>query len=59
MLDRQHGKYVFECDSCKAVLETETGDFDDAQATRKREQWKAEKVGDVWIHACPDCEVDR
>ena len=30
MLDRQHGKIVFECDSCNEVLETETRDFDEA-----------------------------
>jgi Fe2+ or Zn2+ uptake regulation protein len=59
MLDRQHGKIVFECDSCNEVLETETSDFDDALSILKREEWKAEKIGGVWIHACPECKVDR
>jgi hypothetical protein len=35
MLDRQQGKIIFECDSCKEVLETETRDFDDARAIMK------------------------
>jgi len=59
MLDRQHGKIVFECDSCNEVLETATGDFDDALAILKREEWKAQKIGQVWIHACPNCEIDQ
>jgi hypothetical protein len=58
MLDRQHGKIVFECDSCDAVLATETRDFDDVLAILKREQWKAQKIGQEWIHACPECELD-
>jgi hypothetical protein len=59
VLERQYGKIVFECDSCDAVLKTDTRDFDDARATIQREQWKAQKIGDLWIHACPNCEIDR
>ena len=59
MLDRQYGMIVFECDSCSEVLKTETRDFDDALAILKRNQWKAQKVGQDWIHACPNCEIDR
>jgi hypothetical protein len=49
---------VFECDSCPEVLKTETRIFDDARAILKREEWKAQKIGNVWIHACPNCEID-
>jgi hypothetical protein len=59
MLDRQYGKIAFECDSCNEVLKTETRDFDDARAMMQREEWKAQKIGDVWIHACPNCEIVR
>jgi hypothetical protein len=59
MLDRQYGMIVFECDSCNEVLKTETRDFDDARAIMQRKEWKARKVGDVWVHACPNCEIDR
>jgi hypothetical protein len=59
MLDRQYGMIVFECDSCNEVLKTETRDFDDALATLKDKEWKAQKIAGVWIHACPNCEIDR
>jgi hypothetical protein len=59
MLDRQKGRLVFECDSCDAALESKTGDFTEAWAEAKRDGWKSRKIGDVWVHACPDCEVDR
>ena len=59
MLDRQHGKIVFECDSRNEVLETEALDIDDALSILKRKQWKAQKIGRDWIHACPECEIDR
>ena len=59
MLDRQHGTIVFECDSCNEVLETETRNFDGALAILKRKDWKAQKIGELWIHACHNCEIDR
>jgi hypothetical protein len=59
MLDRQYGKIVFECDSCQEILKTETRVFDDARAIMQSKEWKAQKIGDVWIHACPECEIDR
>jgi hypothetical protein len=59
MLDRQHGKIVFECDSCNEVLETETSDFVEALMILKREEWDARKIGDLWIHICPECKRKR
>lgn len=56
MMDKQKGRYVFECDTCGETLSTTTGDFDLAQAQRKDEGWiatKDEKQG--WIHLCPTC----
>lgn len=55
MMDRQSGKILFECDSCDEVLNTETGDFDDARDQLNREGWRARKICDVWLHGCPDC----
>jgi len=55
MMDRQRGKILFECDSCDEVLNTETGDFDDARDQLNRDGWKARKIGDIWLHGCPDC----
>jgi hypothetical protein len=59
VLDRQYGKIVFECDSCNEVLRTDMRDFDDALAIMKGKESKAQKIGDLWIHACPNCEIDR
>jgi hypothetical protein len=58
MLDRQKGHLVFECDSCDAVFESDTGDFVDAWNAAKGEGWKAKKIRNEWVHACPGCEVD-
>ena len=59
MLDRQYGKIVFECNSCNDVLKTEARDFDDALLIMKGKEWKAQKIGAVWRHACDKCEIDR
>lgn len=59
MLDRQHGKFIVECDACGEALETETADFDEARATMQREGWKIRKIRNVWIHGCPDCGVPQ
>lgn len=59
MLDRQHGKINFECDSCAHIYTSEVSDFDEAWAVAKRDGWKAQKIGKEWVHACPDCELDR
>jgi hypothetical protein len=59
MMDRQRGKILFECDSCDEVLDTETGDFDDARAMMQREGWKARKIAGEWLHGCPHCGVPQ
>lgn len=58
MIDRQHGGLiVVECDACDEVLDTDTKDFDEAREVMKREEWKARKIADVWLHGCPRCGV--
>lgn len=52
---RQGGAVVFICDTCEATLETHTDEFEDANNIRKREGWKAEKIGKDWVHGCQDC----
>lgn len=59
MIDRQHGKVVFECDSCGEALQTDERDFAEALSMAKHEGWKMRKVGADWVHACPNCEVPR
>lgn len=56
MIDRQGGEIVFECDSCDEVWESGTSEFNEAWAEAKSMGWRAKKVGNVWVHACPDCE---
>lgn len=57
MMDKQHGKYVFECDSCDAVFDSGTSDFDLAQLKRKENGWVARKNdGGAWEHCCEDCK---
>lgn len=58
MIDRQHGAVIFECDNCSEVLETGEDDFMAALAVMRRENWKAVKVGDDWVHSCPECRSD-
>ena len=55
MLDRQHGKIVFECDDCGAVLETGESDFSDAVSAMRDAGWTSRKIGDVWTHKCEEC----
>ena len=55
MLDRQHGKIIFECDTCADTLDTGTTDFNEARETMRQDGWHARKFGEDWIHACPDC----
>lgn len=55
MIDRQHGQMVYECDGCEATLETGESEFNEALAMFRRDGWKADKVGDEWVHLCPDC----
>lgn len=56
MLDRQKGRFVFECDRCDEVLETDTSDFQLARDTMKAEGWRSRKnKKDEWDHFCPKC----
>ncbi|MCV0384872.1 MAG: hypothetical protein K5821_00340 [Nitrobacter sp.] len=55
MIDRQGGRILIECDSCDEVLDTETGEFDEALALMKREGWSVRKIADEWLHGCPSC----
>jgi hypothetical protein len=55
VIDRQHGKIIFECDACGDVLETEQPDWATAKAIADREGWFYRKVGQDWVHGCADC----
>jgi hypothetical protein len=55
MIDRQGGKLIVECDSCPAVLDTETADFQECRDLMVREEWRVSKIAGVWLHGCPKC----
>ena len=57
MIDRQHGKVVFECDCCPETLETEVPDFQEAWAWARREGWQTKKVAGEWMHSCGKCKL--
>jgi hypothetical protein len=58
MIDRQHGgKIIVECDSCNAVLETETADFEEARLIMRNAEWKVRKIASEWLHGCNKCGV--
>jgi hypothetical protein len=58
MIDRQNGGIIMvECDSCDAVLDTETKGFEEAREAMKREGWKVRRIAVEWIHGCPRCGV--
>lgn len=57
MMDRQHGQIVFECDVCGSTLETEELYFNAAKLILDREGWKARRIGEDWLHSCPNCGV--
>jgi hypothetical protein len=57
MIDRQHGKLIFECDSCEETLTADTDNFAQAWNEAKREGWRSRKIGDEWVHGCPSCGV--
>lgn len=62
MIDRQRGGIIiFECDSCDAVLDTKTKDFDEARVAMRDDGWHARKVCGEWLHGCdsPECNVNQ
>lgn len=56
MIDRQKGEIVFECDSCDETFPAGSNDFTEAWALAKRDGWTSRKIGNDWVHACPDCK---
>lgn len=55
MLDRQHGRLVFECDACGQTLDTETREFNEALRMMRDASWRAQQVGGDWVHTCAGC----
>jgi hypothetical protein len=54
-MDRQAGKFEFECDGCSNVLATGTGDFTAAKELHDAEGWRVRQIAGEWEHFCPRC----
>ena len=57
MIDRQHGKIIFECDSFSETFDAEVADFNEAWNAAKRDGWRSRKIANEWIHGCSKCGV--
>lgn len=60
---RDHGNYVFQCDGCRAVLDTDTSNFEAARNLLRRAGWKSVirpdasgRGDDAWNHKCRACQ---
>lgn len=59
MIHRQKGTIQLECDSCGEICDRTGQEFLDIWNEAKADGWKARKIGDVWVHTCPDCGFTR
>lgn len=57
MIDRQGGRLVIECDSCDSTFLGDSEEWNEVWLLAKSDGWKARKIGQEWMHACPECEV--
>lgn len=55
MIQREGGTIHFVCDACPEDLDTGCADFAEANERRFAIGWKTEKLGQEWLHLCPDC----
>jgi hypothetical protein len=55
--ERIKGDVVFICDDCDDALETDTGDFNEANLIRREAGWTAlqDRANGDWRHRCDDC----
>lgn len=56
MNTRIHGKHVFECNGCSAVLDTEQREWAAAFNVFREAGWQSAKKDDGHEHFCPDCK---
>lgn len=54
-IERIKNEIVFICDDCDDHLESGSGDFETANATRREEGWATRQIGGVWQNFCPGC----
>jgi hypothetical protein len=59
MIHRIGGNVCFECDSCGENYDSQTNEFHAAWAEAKDLGWRSRKIGQDWVHSCPDCEATK
>jgi hypothetical protein len=65
-LTTDRGDIIWQCDDCKATLETNTSNFDAARNVLRRNGWNPYKrrirqgnkviIAEEWSHVCLDCQ---
>lgn len=70
-LTYNRGDIVFQCDACKATLETNTSNFDAAMNVLRRSRWrpvphvdptrrnKITRSSPDWDHHCDQCKAEQ
>ena len=53
------GPINVHCDTCPEAVETGTRDFAEALTLIKDDGWRVRRIGDEWVHFCPDCAVPQ
>ena len=56
MIDRQHNRIVIECDACDNVHEGSSLEWNEVWPEAKRLGWNSRKIGNDWVHTCPECK---
>jgi hypothetical protein len=56
-IQRSYGEVEFHCDGtgCHEVFETETRDWETALELYRASDWTTRRVGEDFLHICPDC----
>jgi hypothetical protein len=59
-IERDIDGITFTCDDahCHEFIDTGTDDFAEAIEEAKGEGWKIRNVNGVWMHFCPDEDLD-
>lgn len=57
-VSREQGIVVFQCDGkrCAEIYEADTKDFNEALNEFRETGWVTRKIGNDWLHVCPDCQ---
>ena len=52
-------EFVWHCDKCPEIFESEESNFVEGWSAAKRNGWVTFKLKDEWLHYCPACAEDN